>query len=101
MITLLSRSACAKISFFLNGIFLLQNLFKSDFWLGLEISASELTPVQKFQLHWTKDKGTPILTSNDTKNKSMTSYLPPSDGVSKIFRVFERIRARVPLEKLS
>ena len=49
MATLLSRSAWAKFQFFVNnGIFLLQNVFISDFWLEFEISSSELTPVANF-----------------------------------------------------
>ena len=63
------------------------------FWLEFEISASELThvphclridPCTTFQLNWTKNKGTRILTWNsNTKNSLMTSYLPPNDDVSK------------------
>ena len=48
-----------------------------------------IDPCAKFQLHWTRNKGTRILTGNNTKNDSMTSYLPPSDEVSKIFMAFE------------
>ena len=44
-----------------------------------------IDPCAKFQLYWTKDKGTRILTSNDTKNGLTTLYLPPNDEVSKIF----------------
>ena len=51
MATLLSRSTWAKISVFHknNGIFLLQNVFISDFFLlEFEISASELIPEPNF-----------------------------------------------------
>ena len=77
-----------KFQFFLkDGLFLLQNVFISDFlWLEFEISTSELIRA-KFQLYWTRNKGTRILTWNDTKNGLMTSYLPPSDDVSKILRL--------------
>ena len=47
-----------------------------------------INPCAKFQLNWTKDKGTAILTWNDTKNSLMTSYLPPSDDINKMFMVF-------------
>ena len=36
------------------------------------------------QLHWTKDKGTQILTCNDAKNGLMMSYLPLGDDISKL-----------------
>ena len=49
-----------------------------------------IDPCAKFQLHWAKDKGTRILTCNDTRNGLITSYLPPDDDVSKIFMAFER-----------
>ena len=55
-----------------------------------------IDPCAKFQLNWTKDEGTRILTWNDTKNGLMTSCLPPSDDVSKIFMAFERFCPRVP-----
>ena len=55
-----------------------------------------IDPCAKFQLHWTKDKGTRILTWNDTKNSLMTSYLPPGDDVSKFFKAFEGFCPRVP-----
>ena len=37
-----------------NGIFLLQNVISSDFWLEFEINASELTPVPNFSSIWQK-----------------------------------------------
>ena len=57
------------------------------FWLEFEISTSEFTPVPNFSS--TGQGITRILTWNDTKNGLMTSYLPPSDDVSKIFMAFE------------
>ena len=97
METLLSRSAWAKISVFRNNIlFLLQNVFISDFLAQIRNQRLRIDPWAKFQLHWTKDKGTRILTWNDTKNGLMTSYLPPCDDVSKIFMAFERFCPRVP-----
>ena len=91
MATPLSRSAWAKISvlqkfqfFVKNGIFLLQNVFISDFLARIRNQRLRIDPCTKFQLNWTKDKRTRILTWNDTKNSLMTSYLPPSDDVSKL-----------------
>ena len=97
MATLLSRSTWAKFQFFVkNGPFLLQNVFISDFLARIRNQCLKIYPCAKFQLHWTKDKRTPILTWKDTKNGLMTSYLPPSDDVSKIFIAFERFCPRVP-----
>ena len=71
MATLWSRSACSKISFFSykNGLFLLQNVFISDFLALIQNQRLRIDPCAKFQLHWTKDKGTRILTWNDTKKR--------------------------------
>ena len=98
MATLLSRSAWAKISFFRKKWpFLLQNVFISDFFsAGIRNQRLRIDHCVKFQLHWTKDKGTRILTWNNTKNGMMSSYLPPSDEVSKLFMAFERFCLRVP-----
>ena len=98
MATLLSRSSSRKISDFCkkNGIFLLQNVFISDFLARIRNQCLIIDPCAKFQVNWTKDKGTRILTWNDTKNSLMTSCLPPSDDVSKIFMAFERFCPRVP-----
>ena len=72
-----------KFQFFAkNRIFYFKMYLYRMFWLEFEISVPELTPCTKFQLHWTKDKGTQILTWNTAKNGLMTSYLPPSDDVS-------------------
>ena len=79
-----------------NGLFLLQNVFTSDFLNQIQNQRLGIDPCTKFQLHWTKDKGTRILTWNDTKNGLMTSYLPPGDDISKIFIAFERFCPRVP-----
>ena len=74
MATLLSRTAWAKISVFIkNGIFLVQNVFISDFLAQIRNQHLRIDPCTKFQLNWTKDKGTRILTWNDTKNGLMTS----------------------------
>ena len=97
MATFLSRSAWTKIQVFVkNRIFLLQNAFVSDFLARIRNQRLRIDPCAKFQLHSTKDKGTSILTWNDTKNGLMTSYLPPSDDVSKTFMAFERFCPRVP-----
>ena len=49
MATLCKEALGQKFQFFVkNGIFLLQNVFISDFWLEFEISASKLTPVTNF-----------------------------------------------------
>ena len=98
MATLLSRSAWAKISVFRKkkGLFLLQNVFISDILAQVRNQRLRIDPCAKFQLHWTKDNGTRILTWNDTKNGLMTSYLPPGDDVRKTFKTFERFCPRVP-----
>ena len=80
-----------------NGLFLLQNVFSiSDFSARIRNQRLGIDLCAKFQLHWTKDKGTRILTRKDTKNGLMTSYLPSSDDISKIFMAFERFCPRVP-----
>ena len=85
-----------KVQFFVkNGIFLLQNVFISDVLARILNQHLRIDPCAKFQLNWTKDKGTRSLTLDDTKNGLMTSYLPPSDDVNKIFMVFERFCLRV------
>ena len=58
------RAAWAKILVFRknNGIFFFKMNLHRIFWLRFEISASEFTPVPNFQLNWTKDKETRILT---------------------------------------
>ena len=72
-----------KFQFFVkNGPFLLQNVFISDFLARIRNQRLRIDPSAKFQLHWTKDKGTRILTWNNTKNGLMTSYLPSGDDVS-------------------
>ena len=74
MAALLSRSAWAKVSVFhINGFFLLQNVFISDFLARIRNQRLRIDPFAKFQLHWTKDIGTQILTWNNTKNGLMTS----------------------------
>ena len=60
-----------------NGLFLLQNVFISNFLARIRNQRFRIDPCAKFQLHWTKDKGTLIFTWKDTKNGLMTSYLPP------------------------
>ena len=55
------------------GLFLLQNVFISDFLARIRAKKSNFSA--KFQLHWTKDKGTRILTWNDTKKGLRTSCL--------------------------
>ena len=97
MATLLSRSTRAKFQFFVkNGLFLLQKVFISDFLAPIQNQRLRIDPCSKFQLHWTKDKGTRILTWNTTKNGLMMSYFPPGEDISKIFMAFERFCPRVP-----
>ena len=95
MATLLSRTAWAKISVFRKKMAFFFS-FKTYLYRMARIRNQRLRidPCAKFQLHWTKDKGTWILTWNDTKNGLMTSYLPPSDDVSKIFYGFWEIFSR-------
>ena len=82
----LSRSAWAKIS-----VFRTKWPFSPSerIYIGLLARIRNqrlgIDPCAKFQLHWSKDKGTRILTWHDTKKGLMTSYLPFSDDVSKIF----------------
>ena len=86
-----------KCQFFvINGIFLPQNVFISDFLTRSRNQRLRIDPCAKCKLGWTKDKGTQILTWNNTKNELMTSYLPLGDDVSKIFMAFERFCPRVP-----
>ena len=93
------RALGQKFQFFVqNGLFPLQNVFISDFWLEFEISASELIPVPNFSSIGEKIRELEILTWNNTKNGLMTSYLPPSDDISKIVMAFERLCPRVPSE---
>ena len=76
MVTLLSRNAWAKITvFFKKWHFLLQNVLISDFLAWIRNQHLRIDPCAKFQLHWTKNKGTLILTSNNSKNSLMMSYL--------------------------
>ena len=96
MATLLSRSAWAKISFFRKKWpFSPKNVFILDFLARIRNQRLRIDRCAKFQLHWTKDKRTRILTWNNTKNGLMTSCLPPSNEVSKIFMAFERFCPRV------
>ena len=76
---------CQNFEFFFvkNLIFLLQNVFVSNFLSRIRNQRLRIDPCAKFQLNWTKDKETRILTWNNNKNGLMTSYLPPSDDVSK------------------
>ena len=90
MATPLSRSAWAKISFFRKKWhFSPSKRIDIGFLARIQNQRLRIDPCAKFQLNWTKDKGTGILTWNDTKNCLMTSYLPPSDDVSKLFMDFE------------
>ena len=78
-----------------NGIFLTQNVFIADFLVQIRNQRLKIEPCAKFEPDWTKDKGAWISTSNDTENCLMTSYLPHSDEVSKIFMALERFCLRV------
>ena len=78
-----------KCQFFVKKrIFLLRNVFISDFLAPIRNQRLRIDPCAKVQLNWTKDKGIQILTWNDTKNSLMTSYLPLSNNISKIFTAF-------------
>ena len=98
MATLLSRSAWAKISVFRKKWPFSPSklIYIEFFWLEFEISASALIPVPNFSSIGQKNKGSRILTWNNTKNGLMTSYVPPGDDVSKIFMGFDRFCPRVP-----
>ena len=87
-----------KFQFFVkkNGISPLQNVFVLDFLARIRNQGLRIDPCTKFQLNWIKDKETRILTWSDTKYSLMTSYLPPSDDVSKMFMTFERVFPRLP-----
>ena len=85
MVSLLSSSTWAEISVSRkNSIFLLQNVFISDFLARIRNQRLRIDSCDKLQLNWTKDKRTRILTWNNTENSLMTSYLHPSDDVIKI-----------------
>ena len=97
MATFLSKSAWAKISVFRKKMAFFS--FKSihiGFLARIRNQRLRIDLCARFQLNWTKAKGTRILTWNNTKNSLMTSYLPPGDDVSKIFMAFERFCPRVP-----
>ena len=64
------------------------------FWLEFEISTSKLTPVPNFTSIAQKIRELEFWPN--TENSLMTSYLPPSDDVSKILMAFERFCPRVP-----
>ena len=51
-----------KFQLFVNGIFLLQNVFISEFLARIRNHRLRIDSCAKFQRHWTKDKGTRILT---------------------------------------
>ena len=97
MATILSSSAWGKIIVFhKEWPFSPSNVFISEFLDRIRNQRLRIDPCAKFQLHWTKDKGTRILIWNNTKNGLMTSYLPLVDDVSKLFIDFERFCPRVP-----
>ena len=51
----------------------------SDFLARIGNQRLRIDPCVKFQLNWTKDKGTRILSWKDTKNDLMTSDVPPGN----------------------
>ena len=74
MAMLLLKSDWPKFSYFLKKWhFLVQIIIMSDFLVQIR-NQSPLTHAQNFQPNWTKDKGSRILTSNDTRNCLMASY---------------------------
>ena len=97
MATLLSRSAWTNTSVFRKKLhFSPSKRIYIGFLAQIRNQRLRVDPCAKFQLNWTKDKRTRILTLNDTESSLVTSYLPPSDDVSKIFMSFERFCLRVP-----
>ena len=89
MATHFSRSAWAKYSVFhTKSHFSPSKRICINFLAQIRNQHFRIDPCAKFQLNWTKAKETQILTWNNTKNSLMTSYLPPSDDVSKIFMDF-------------
>ena len=73
--TLLSKRAWSKFSEFqMKGIFLAQIVIVSDFLVKIRNQLPKIDPFVKFQPNWPKDKGSRILTSNDSENCLMTSY---------------------------
>ena len=66
-----------------NGIFLLLNVLRSDFLARKRNQRLRVDPCATFQLNWTEDKGTRILTWNNNKKKPglMILYLPHSDDL--------------------
>ena len=70
MATLLSKSVGQKFQFFEKKLhFFLQDVFISDFLARIRNQRLRIDPCAKFRLDWTKDKGTRILTWNDTKKR--------------------------------
>ena len=72
------------------------NQYKWDRLARIRNQLLRIDVCAKFQLNWMKDKGTRILTWNNTKNGLITSYVPPSDDVSKLFIAIERLCPRIP-----
>ena len=75
MATLLSRSALAKFQFFSKKwpFSPSKHIYIGFFLARIRNQRLRIDTCAKFQLHWTKDKGTRILTWNNTKNGFMTS----------------------------
>ena len=97
MATLCQGALWQKFQFFVkNGIFLLLNVVRSDFFGSKRNQRLRIDNCTTFQLNWTEDKGTRILIWNNTKNGLMTSNLPHSDDVIKIFLDFEIFCPRLP-----
>ena len=49
-------------------------VFMSDFLVQIRNQRSKVDTCAKFQPNWTKDKGSRISTSNNSKNCVMTSF---------------------------
>ena len=75
MATLLSRSTWAKISVFCKKWHFSpsKRIYIGLFLARIRNQRLRIDPPAKFQLNWTKDKGTRILTWNNPKNSLMTS----------------------------
>ena len=84
MATLLLRALRQKLQFFVKKLsFSSSKRLYLIFLARLRTQRLRIYPCAKFQFHWTKDKGTQILTWNDTKNGLIASSLLPGDDVSK------------------
>ena len=59
-------------------------VFKSEFLAQIRNQGPKIDPCAKFQPNWTKDKGSRILTSDNSENYFMTSHRRDGDVVIKV-----------------